>query len=150
MISKFSLNFLFLSTFLILLYHLLIYLIGNHPKAPQRVEELILPNNIETQADEEFVLFDSGSKKKNRIIMFGSETALNFLKKCETIFMDGTVSSGPLLFDQVYVIHGKYSLLDFNQPLRCLLNSYIQMYVNSILSDRNRVSKCSYERILVG
>lgn len=78
---------------------------GNHPTAPQSVEELVLPEE-KTNSGEEFVLFDSGSGKKNRIIMFASETTLNFLAKCQTMFMDGTVSSGPMLFDQVYVIHG--------------------------------------------
>lgn len=78
---------------------------GNHPTAPQSVEELVLSDE-KTNSGEEFVLFDSGSGKKNRIIMFASETTLNFLNKCQTMFMDGTVSSGPILFDQVYIIHG--------------------------------------------
>lgn len=78
---------------------------GDHPKAPTNLTELVL-TDVKNSADENFLLFDSGPSK-DRIIMFGTAKALEFMTKCEVLHMDGTVSSGPMLFDQLYTIHGK-------------------------------------------
>lgn len=78
---------------------------GTNPTAPSTVEDLVLPS-MKTATGEEFIFFDSG-QSKSRIIMFVTETSLNFLDKCDVIHMDGTISSGPQLFAQVYVIHGE-------------------------------------------
>lgn len=68
-------------------------------------------DDIKTNDDESFVLYDSGydEKKKSRIIMFSTLKNMNFLAKCEHIHMDGTFSTCPDLFSQVYVIHGKFN-----------------------------------------
>lgn len=95
---------------LILFCCLLIDSKGDHPTAPQSVEELVLSPE-KTNSQEEFVLYESGPGKKHRTIMFASATTLNFLEKCEIMFMDGTVKSCPLLFDQLYVIHGQYNCM---------------------------------------
>lgn len=50
-------------------------------------------------------MFDNNDGQ-NRMIMFSTQRAMDFLATCDHIFMDGTVSSGPLLFDQLYTIHG--------------------------------------------
>lgn len=73
---------------------------GTHPKSPMSLDDLILPT-VKTAADEEFVMFDSGQKKIVSLCF-----RLNFLNRCETLHMDGTISSGPMLFDQLYTIHG--------------------------------------------
>lgn len=80
---------------------------GDHPKAPKTLSELGLPP-IHTNSGEDFIMYDSGLDPTNRIIMFSNEKSLDFLVKCEVLHMDGTVQSGPMLFDQIYVIHGKY------------------------------------------
>lgn len=79
----------------------------DHPKAPNNLSELKLPP-IKTKADEEFVMYDSGPHPTDRIIIFATHQGMDFLAQCSTLHMDGTVSSGPVLFDQIYVIHGKF------------------------------------------
>lgn len=79
---------------------------GDHPKAPKDLTELELPEVLNSVGDN-FLLFDSGPSN-DRIVMFGSQKAIEFLSKCDVLHMDGTVSTGPVLFDQVYTIHGKF------------------------------------------
>lgn len=77
---------------------------NNHPTAPKNVEELVLPE-IETSSNEKFVMYDSGPGK-TRIIMFATQRGMAFLSTCDTLHMDGTFSSSPVLFEQMYTIHG--------------------------------------------
>lgn len=44
---------------------------------------------------------------KERIVMFSTQEAMDFLGNCDIMFMDGTVDSSPALFNQVYTIHGR-------------------------------------------
>lgn len=84
--------------------------INGHSKAPQSLKELeLLP--ISTKADEPFVMYDNGKDAKHRLIMFSTKASMDFMATCPILHMDGTVSSGPTLFDQIYVIHGEYSVL---------------------------------------
>lgn len=78
---------------------------GNNPTAPKNLTELVLPE-ITNSVNENFVLYDSGPSE-NRIVIFSTDTAMKFMTKCEVLHMNGTVSTGPVLFDQVYTIHGK-------------------------------------------
>lgn len=82
---------------------------GKHPANPKSVEELVLPE-ITNSVGENFLFFDSGPSKE-RTIMFTTEKALKFMSLCDALYMDGTVQTGPVLFDQVYTIHGKFCLL---------------------------------------
>lgn len=78
---------------------------GNHPKPPSSLEDVQL-NDIKNSMNEQFLLWDSG-ECDNRMIMFATKKSLQFLETCETLFMDGTVDSGPRLFSQLYTIHGR-------------------------------------------
>lgn len=79
--------------------------VNNHPKSPKSLEQLILPE-IRTTTNEQFVMFDSGPHPTNRLIIFATKQAMDFLSTCDILHMDGTVSSAPALFQQVYTIHG--------------------------------------------
>lgn len=79
---------------------------GKHPANPKSVEELVLPE-ITNSVGENFLFFDSGPSKE-RTIVFTTEKALKFMSLCDALYMDGTVSTGPVLFDQVYTIHGEF------------------------------------------
>lgn len=75
-------------------------------------ESLVLPKVL-TTTHENFLLYDSRQDihqkdPNNCIIMFATQSALDFLATCDTIFMDGTFSSAPALFEQMYTIHGGY------------------------------------------
>lgn len=85
---------------------------GDYPIVPKSLAELVLPE-ILTASNENFVLYDNGSDAKDRIIIFGTEQMKAFLMSCDIIHMDGTVSSAPALFNQIYVIHGMLFLTLF-------------------------------------
>lgn len=78
---------------------------GSYPKAPKSIIELEMPH-IKTLDGADFLMFDSGPNT-NRIIIFATQESMDFMSTCETLYMDGTVSSGPTLFDQIYVVHGE-------------------------------------------
>lgn len=78
---------------------------GSYAKAPKSVTELQMPQ-IKTAEGEDFLMFDS-SPDAERIIIFATKESMDFMSTCEILHMDGTVSSGPTLFDQIYVIHGE-------------------------------------------
>lgn len=80
---------------------------GNSPIAPSTLAELKLAS-VKTEADADFVMYDSGVHPVDRLIMFSTQEALDFLVTCDVLHMDGTVKTAPALFDQIYVIHGKY------------------------------------------
>lgn len=87
---------------------------GNHPPAPKTLAELAPLNtfDIRTTTGEPFLLYDSRNDvhqndTAERIIMFSTKAALDFLAMCDISFMDGTFFSGPALFEQMYTIHGK-------------------------------------------
>lgn len=79
---------------------------GNHPTAPKDLSELILPE-VKNSVGENFIMFDSGPSK-DRIVMFSTPKSLEFLSTCDVLHMDGTVASGPVLFDQIYTILGSF------------------------------------------
>lgn len=83
------------------------------PKNPRSLAELVLPDEYQkTVKGEPFILYDSASDGEidNRMIIFGTRENLNFLKQCDHIYMDGTFSSVPVLFRQLYTIHGWFLL----------------------------------------
>lgn len=86
------------------------------PPAPKTLEKLVL-STVLTTTNEEFLLYDSRedihkNDLSNRIIIFATTAALAFLATCDTWFMDGTFSSAPVLFEQLYSIHGSYSCIE--------------------------------------
>ncbi len=65
-----------------------------------------IPNNLAiTTNGDRFLLFDSGAGDANRLIMFGTDQALNLLRQSDHWFGDGTFSVSPAIFYQVYTIH---------------------------------------------
>lgn len=78
---------------------------GDHPKAPKSLNELVL-KDIVTTTGQNFLMLDTGPHPTDRIVMFATKQAMEFLGKCDVIHMDGTVLSGPVLFNQMYTIHG--------------------------------------------
>ena len=51
-----------------------------------------------------FLIHDSGADARNRIAVFATEDGLRHLAGSDTWFMDGTFSSAPALFEQIFVI----------------------------------------------
>lgn len=77
------------------------------PHEPKVLAELKICGEFSrTIKDELFVLYDN-KDGENRIIMFCTRDNLNFMAMCDDLYMDGTFDAAPLLFKQLYTIHGK-------------------------------------------
>jgi hypothetical protein len=76
------------------------------PPNPKTLEELTIPAEYrQTSSGDLFLQYDSGATN-NRILVFSTTRKINFLKECEDWYVDGTFSSAPQLFLQLYTIHG--------------------------------------------
>lgn len=76
-------------------------------KNPMTLAELKLDGKFaETVKGENFVLFDN-EDAANRIVIFATAGNVKFLLSCVDWYMDGTFSTTPPLFKQVYTIHGE-------------------------------------------
>jgi len=79
-----------------------------YPKLPRDFPQLhaTLPdviNKIQTKNNEKWIFIND---VQNNIVCFTTQINLDFLKQCDSIFMDGTFSSCPFPFKQLFVIHG--------------------------------------------
>lgn len=85
------------------------------PKQPESLAELLVSDRYaETKLKEiNFLLFDN-MDFQNRIVIFATPGNLNFLRLCESWYMDGTFDITPPLFKQVYTIHGDYERFSSN------------------------------------
>ena len=77
---------------------------------PDNLRNLEIPPAYKTTATgAEFLLFDSGPEDK-RILIFSTARNLDLMSRCNHWYMDGTFKTTPLLFAQLYTIHGvKYN-----------------------------------------
>lgn len=76
------------------------------PANPRNLTELVIPEEYTRNSDgEPFLLFDSGPNEQ-RILIFSTDRNLTFMESCEHWYVDGTFRCTPLLFGQLYTIHG--------------------------------------------
>jgi len=60
-------------------------------------------NKTQTKNNEKWIFIND---VQNNIVCFTTQINLDFLKQCDSIFMDGTFSSCTFSFKQLFVIHG--------------------------------------------
>lgn len=80
------------------------------PKNPNNLSELHFSDKFSKTLDngKNFILYDRHEPESDsRLIIFGTQENLDFLVRCEGLFMDGTFGVVPKLFYQLYTIHGK-------------------------------------------
>lgn len=92
---------------------------GSRPKVPLNLKDLDFPDNLKSIINddgqaEQFILHDSGvysgkDGTDKRLIVITTQRNLDFLQECQTMHMDGTFDTCPLLFKQLYVIQGMHS-----------------------------------------
>ena len=81
----------------------------NVGKSATSLLELDVPENLRvTLKDEPFLLHDDGPQQNNRLICFATQRNLELLMEADIWLADGTFSSCPKLFSQLWVIHGKF------------------------------------------
>lgn len=74
-------------------------------RLPNTREEILIPEKFsKTIKGDEFILYDSGASN-NRMIVFGTRENLRKLAHHRDWYMDGTFSSSPALFAQLFTIH---------------------------------------------
>ena len=72
---------------------------------PLSTQDLNIPDEFKvTKKNEQFLLYDSGIEV-SRLLIFGTLRNLSDLTSHGHWFMDGTFSSSPLIFAQLYTIH---------------------------------------------
>ncbi|CAI6343263.1 unnamed protein product [Macrosiphum euphorbiae] len=79
------------------------------PANPRTLDELVIPAEYKTTIDgKPFLLYDSNDEKsgKPRILIYSIEENLNLMTNCNNWYADGTFSSAPSIFYQLYTIHG--------------------------------------------
>lgn len=83
---------------------------NDHPRAPDSLTGFVIPKVL-TASNEDFLMLDNGPEADERVIILGTKRAMDFMATCSILHMDGTVSSAPALFDQIYMIHGNYLIV---------------------------------------
>ena len=78
------------------------------PRVPTALQDLgELPNEF-TQTlgpnPEQFLLYDNGPNRNNRILVFGTRQGLEMFANSETAYMDGNFAMSPNIFHQLYII----------------------------------------------
>ena len=70
-----------------------------------RNQLILSEEDTKTNKGKAFLMFDSG-EVEDRMLVFSTEKNLNVLASCKHYFMDGTFKTVPVIFDQLYTIHG--------------------------------------------
>lgn len=81
------------------------------------LEGMVIPEIYKkTDKDKQFLMYDS-EDGKNRFLMFCTSKNLKILKKCSFWQADGTFKCVPVLFGQLYTIHGKFEYENSSKTL---------------------------------
>ena len=75
-----------------------------YPPIPETTQFKIVPPFNVSNTGEQFIHYDNG--REDRIIIFAIRQSVLFLQNSEDWFTDGTFSTGPPEFLQLYTIHG--------------------------------------------
>lgn len=81
-----------------------------------------------TIRNDEFLIVDKMITRRQRILLFASPEQLKMLFNAETVLMDGTFSTCPTVFDQVYTIHS----IKFEQCM-CIISMLLTLMVSTFL-----------------
>lgn len=94
------------------------------PALPASRSEIFFSGEFTTTAKgEKFLLYDSGPTE-NRLLIFGTRQNLMLLAKSKHWYADGTFKTVPLLFAQLYTIHGFKDKLSIPLVSTILQNHY--------------------------
>ncbi|RWS18371.1 hypothetical protein B4U80_11540, partial [Leptotrombidium deliense] len=80
--------------------------VDGSPNNPNSLQELVIPEKYtKTRKGDDFLFFDSGPGPE-RIIIFATNKAIDLLSGSDHWYADGTFKTSPLIFGQIYTIHG--------------------------------------------
>lgn len=74
------------------------------PPNPKSLSDLIIPQKYQlTNGGQPFLLYDSGPGE-DRILLFSTLRNLRLMENCKHWYADGTFSTSPSLFTQIYTV----------------------------------------------
>ena len=98
------------------------------PQIPHDKNFTMIPTLLTvTNRNDKFLQFDSGPGD-DRLVIFASNDGLTILSDCEEILIDGTFKITPIIFSQLYTIHGVYRNGVFPLVFALLSNKQQQSY----------------------
>ncbi|CAF3438922.1 unnamed protein product [Rotaria socialis] len=90
---------------------------------------------------EDLIIYDSNKEQyEGRLLMFSTPKLLSALFNCDSILCDGTFKTRPLLFQQVYVVMGKYHG-ETIPLLWCLTSCRTQSVYDAIYKRLKKIAK---------
>ena len=107
---------------------------------PSSLKGFEIPESLQmAHSGEKFMYYDSGPQDEKRIIVFATLPAIDLLEESDDWFCDGTFSTAPNVFYQVYTIHAVVDSV--NLPLVYVLSLKFFKFKNSARSDLI-IAKC--------
>lgn len=103
------------------------------PINPQSTQDLVIPDDYKiTQRNEDFLVQNSMDDDGHRLLIFTTKRNLRVLSRCEHWLCDGTFQTVPLVFFQLYTVHGLHDTKTF--PLIYILteNKKKQTYIRAL------------------
>ena len=94
------------------------------PKLPKSQADLVLSDEWEPDNSGQRFLLRTNGDKSNEMLLFVTNTNLERLSRCKTIYMVGTFKTCPGLYSQFFSVHG-------------LINEHVVPLVFALLSDNN-------------
>ena len=137
--------------------------IGGHPPPPRTAADIVIPESYRlTFCKENFLLYDSGVGDSNRLIIFGTNQSLGWMRDNRHWLADGTFKTAPAIFFQIFTIHAQvqesiipciYALM----PSKCE-SSYVAVFAklkelepmlnpDSVLTDFEIASRNAIKRV---
>lgn len=117
------------------------------PSLPSSCTELCLPTQYtETVRGEPFLLYDSGPAE-NRILIFSTKANLQCLSQSKHWYADGTFKTVPLIFKQLYTIHGFQRRTSIPLLFALLSNKREETYQNLLRQIKILEQSCAPQSI---
>lgn len=128
-----------------------------------------IPEKFKFTTDGElFLQYDSGSSDSKRILILATNRNFELMENSEHWFCDGTFSSAPSIFSQLYTIHGihysnvipsVYALLPdkkeetYKRFFRAVKSSNPNVNPNSVMMDYEKAAmnavKCEFPNVII-
>ena len=79
---------------------------GNYPPPPLSAASIVIPESLRyTFTGDNFILHDSGISDEDRVIIFGTNESLTWLRDNRHWLADGTFKTAPSVFLQIFTVH---------------------------------------------
>lgn len=78
----------------------------NKPSEPQSIDDIQVPDELKMFDDEPFLVSNTRFNKDGCVLIFSTKNNIRVLKESPIWIMDGTFQCCPVLFAQLYSIHG--------------------------------------------